>query len=470
MAQLTIGLDLGTSGLKALVLGEDGEILAEAEADCSINSPHPNWAETNPQEWTTAVESVLSDLKPHLGGHNVAALGVDAQMHGVVLVDADGTPTRPAVLWPDRRAEDQTVLWRNLQQDKRARLANPISAGMAGPILAWLNEHEPDVLGSSALALQPKDFVRASLGGPPVTERSDASATLLWDVIADDWARDIVEHVGIPARLLPEVRSSDAVVAEGVDLPALGEHDVALVSGAADTAAALFACGGVPPGQIHINLGTGAQVTIGVDEPQANADAQTNLFADVDGGWYAMAAVQNAGLALSRVRRWLAMEWEEFFHSATECEAGAGGVSMLPFLSGERAAIASASSKGAWIGLTTRTTREQLARAAVEGVAFTLARAVSQLDDSSTPIRLTGGGARQPLLPQLVADITRRPVDVIQLRSPSALGAALLAARGVGLSIPIEPHEGSVRLDPREQGDLAQAFELWDERRPIADH
>ncbi|MGB3184714.1 MAG: FGGY family carbohydrate kinase [Ornithinimicrobium sp.] len=470
MAQVTIGLDLGTSGLKALALGADGKILAQAEADCGMNSPHPGWAETDPSDWTSAVESVLTDLRPHLEDHDVAAVGIDAQMHGVVLVDADGRPTRPAVLWPDRRAEEQTALWRDLADEDRARLANPISAGMAGPILAWLGDHESDVLDASALALQPKDFVRSSLGGPPVTERSDASATLLWDVVADDWARDIVQHVGIPTTLLPQVRPSDEVVAEGVDLPDLGQHDVALVSGAADTAAALFACGGVRPGQVHINLGTGAQVTIGVSEPQANADAQANLFADADGGWYAMAAVQNAGLALSRVRNWLAMDWEDFFEAATDCDAGAGGVSMLPFLSGERSAIASTSAKGAWIGLTTRTTREQLARAAVEGVAFTLARAVSQLDDSSDAIRLTGGGARQPLLPQLLADITQRPVEVIRLRSPSALGAALLAARGVGLSIPTDPHAGSTTLDPHEQGHLAPAFELWDERRPLADY
>ncbi|CAN5596424.1 xylulokinase [soil metagenome] len=470
MAKVVVGLDLGTSGLKGLALAEDGEIVAEAEADCGIDSPQSGWAEADPLAWMAAVDTVLADLKAHLGRRDVAAMGVDGQMHGVVLVDADGSPTRPAVLWPDRRAEDQTALWRDLGTEDRARLANPISAGMAGPILAWLKEHESDVLASSALALQPKDFVRSSLGGPPVTERSDASATLLWDIVADDWAREIVEQIGIPIELLPTVRRSDEVVAEGVDPPSLGQGDIALVTGAADTAAALFACGGLRTGQVHINLGTGAQVTIGVSEPHTNADAQANLFADADDGWYAMAAVQNAGLALASVRSWLAMGWEEFFDSATECDAGAGGVSMLPFLSGERAAIASASSTGAWIGLTTRTTREHLARAAVEGVAFTLARAVALLDDSTDVIRLTGGGARQPLLPQLLADVTQRPVEVIRLRSPSALGAALLAARGVGLSIPTDPHAVSTQLDPGGRGRLAQAFELWDERRPLADH
>lgn len=470
MAKVVIGLDLGTSGLKALALREDGRIIAEAEIGCDLDSPQPGWAESDPLAWMEAVQTVLGDLEPETRDEDVVALGIDGQMHGVVLIDADGAPTRPAVLWPDRRAEQQTELWRSLGSTDRARLANPISAGMAGPILAWLSEHEPDTLSASARALQPKDFVRSCLGGPPVTERSDASATLLWDVVADDWAGDVLKAIEVPERLLPEVRASDEAVAPAVDLPALGQRDVALVTGAADTAAALLACGGLRPGQIHINLGTGAQVTMGVRDPQPAADPDTNLFADADGGWYAMAAVQNAGLALGRVRDWLGMEWQEFFDSAGAAEPGAGGVSMMPFLSGERAAIASSTSKGAWVGLSTGTSRNDLARAAVEGVTFTLARAVSLLEDSGGTIRLTGGGARQPLLPQLVADLTRRPVEVITLRSPSALGAALLAARGVDLSIPTDPHEDSDRLDPRPNARLHEAFDLWDERRPVADH
>ncbi|MGB5951036.1 MAG: FGGY family carbohydrate kinase, partial [Ornithinimicrobium sp.] len=427
-------------------------------------------SESDPGQWMEAVNTVLGELQPSLDGHDVVSLGIDGHMHGVVLIDADGKPTRPAVLWPDRRAHEETDLWRDMDPDIRSRLANPIAAGMAGPILAWLNTHESDVLKSSTRALQPKDYVRTTLGGPPVTERSDASATLLWDVVADDWARDLMDDLGLPDTLLPEVHSSDEVVAQSVELSAAGHDGVALVTGAADTAAALLSCGGLRSGQIHINLGTGAQVTMGVSQPQASADPQTNLFADADGGWYAMAAVQNAGLALERVRQWLAMDWDDFFASAKDAEPGAGGVSMLPFLSGERAAIASTSSTGAWVGLTTRTTREDMARAAVEGVAFTLARAISLLDDDGDVIRLTGGGARQPLIPQLLSDITQRQVEVIQLRSPSALGAALLAARGVGQSIPIDPHQGSVTLDPQEPGHLTEAFDLWDTRRPLADH
>lgn len=469
MASMVVGLDLGTSGLKALALSEDGEIVAETEADATIANPHGTWAETDPCEWTNALERVLADLKPHLDHHRVAAVGVDGQMHGVVLVDADGSPTRPAVLWPDRRAEDQTRLWRELPDQQRARLANPISAGMAGPILAWLQEHEPDAITSADQALQPKDYLRSALAGPPVTDRSDASATLLWDVVADDWAYEVLEAVGIPAALLPSVEPSQAVIAQGVTIPALDQHDVAVVTGAGDTAAALLACGGLRPGQVQINLGIGAQVTIAVKDPHPDADPVTNLFADAERGWYAMAAVQNAGLALDKARGWLAMSWEELFEGAIASEPGAAGVSMLPFLSGERSAIASPASTGVWVGLTTRTTRAHLARAAVEAVVFTLARAVALLDTTDPMVRLTGGGARQQLVPNLLAEVLERPVEVITLRSPSALGAALLAARGVDLTVPTEHHVRAKQIEPDAPGHLAEAFELWDHRRPLAE-
>ncbi|MGI8947472.1 MAG: FGGY family carbohydrate kinase [Ornithinimicrobium sp.] len=469
MASVVVGLDLGTSGLKALALDTDGGIVAETEADCTITSPHDTWAETDPAEWTGALERVLADLVPHLRHHRVAAVGVDAQMHGVVLVDADGSPTRPAVLWPDRRAEDQTRSWRELPQQQRARLANPITAGMAGPILAWLNEHEPEAIASADHALQPKDYLRCALAGPAVTDRSDASATLLWDVVADDWAHDVLEAVGVPADLLPPVEPSAAVIAQGITIPTLDQHDVAVVTGAGDTAAALLACGGLRPGQVQVNLGTGAQVTIAVQDPHADANPVTNLFADAEQGWYAMAAVQNAGLALDKARGWLAMSWDELFEGAVVSEPGAGGVSMLPFLSGERSAIASPASTGVWAGLTTRTTREHLARAAVEAVVFTLVRAVNLLDTTDPVVRLTGGGARQRLVPELLADVLARPVEVITLRSPSALGAALLAARGVDLTIPTERLATATRIEPDTPGHLEEAFELWDHRRPLAD-
>ena len=161
--ELYLGLDLGTSGLKAAALHEDGQVVAQAEAGYSMASPEPGFAQIDPAAWDRAVEQVVGQL----GGLEFAAVGVAGQMHGVVLLDASGAAIRPAVLWPDRRAEPQLDRWRALSGEQRARLANPLAAGMAGPILAWLQEHDPAALQDAAVAVQPKDYVRTRLGGPP---------------------------------------------------------------------------------------------------------------------------------------------------------------------------------------------------------------------------------------------------------------------------------------------------------------
>lgn len=469
MASVVLGLDLGTSGLKAVALGEDGHVLAEAEADCIVTTPHTHWAETDPAGWVTALTRVLEQLAPRLSVHRVAAVGVDGQMHGVVLVDADGSPTRPAVLWPDRRAEEQAGRWQRLPADQRASLANPVSPGMTGPILAWLHEHEADTVAASAHALPAKDYLRTVLAGPAVTDRSDASATLLWDPVADDWAHTVIEKVGIQDRLLPAVRGSAEVVADDCTLPVLGHRDVAVVTGAADTPAAFLACGGLPPGQLQINLGTGAQVAVGLDKPRHDQSPRTHLFADAAGGWYAMAAVQNAGLALDRARGWLSLSWEQLFAMASSGEPGAGGVTVLPFLTGERSGIAAPTSRGAWIGLEAGTTREHLARAAVEAMVFTVCHAVDLVGAGDRPIRLTGGAVREPLVPALLADLLQRPVHVVDLRSPSAVGAALLAADGVGLTLPTAYRSPAAVVEPRCAPGLHAAYQRWHDRLSVAD-
>lgn len=471
MESVVLGLDLGTSGLKAVALGEDGHLVAEAEADGSVTTSHTNWAETDPADWVAALHQVWAQLAPRLTNHRVAAVGVDGQMHGVVLVDAHGDPTRAAVLWPDRRAEEQTARWQQLSAEHRARLANPISAGMSGPILAWLHQHEPSIMTSSTHALQPKDYLRTVLGGPPVTDRSDASATLLWDVGADDWAHDVVDEVGIAARLLPAVRGSDEVIARGpvLPLPGLDRDEVAVVTGAADTPAALLACGGLQPGEVQVNLGTGAQVAVGLERPILDPDPRIHMFADATNGWYGLAAVQNAGLALDHARGWLAMTWEELFANASSCEPGAGGVSVLPFLTGERPGIASPTSRGAWIGLQASTTREQLARAAVEAMVFTVRHAVELIGGGGKPVRLTGGAVRQRLVPQLLADLLASPVHIVTLRSPSAVGAALLAARGIDVTIPTGYRPPTEDVAPRPAAGLDEAYARWVDRLSVAD-
>jgi xylulokinase len=454
---LLLGADLGTSGLKLLALDPSGRVVAEAERGYPVDRPAPDRAETDVGAWRHAFDEALAAVTPALSGHRVRALGLSGQMHGAVLVDAAGLALRPALLWADFRATAELDLWRALPAADRAALANPLVPGMTGPLLAWLARHEPRTLEQAAAVLLPKDALRATLlpGQAFVTDRSDASATLLWDVTIDDWSAPAVAAAGVDAALLPTVRSSDDVVGTA----ALPVGDVPVVTGGADTPLALLAAG-TPVAQL--NLGTGAQLLRPGWTPGPVADPVVHGYADVSGGWYAMAALQNGGSAWEWVRGVLGMSWGDLFAAAAATPAGAGGVTFRPFLTGERGGVARPSDRGGWSGLHPGTTRADLARAAVEGVVFAIGAAFRLLDvpDGDETVVLTGGGARPPVVRQLLADVLRRPVRHLPLRSASAIGAAVLAGRGVGVDVVPAGPSGQV-ADPQGDADLRDAADRW---------
>ena len=238
------------------------------------------------------------------------ALGLSGQMHGAVLVDAAGRALRPALLWADSRATAELDLWRGLPAADRAALANPLAPGMTGPLLAWLARHEPRVLarGGRRPAAQGRPPGDAPAGSPPATDRSDASATLLWDVTTDDWSPPAVAAAGVDPALLPAVRPSDEVAGTA----ALPVGDVPVVTGGADTPLALLAAG-TPVAQV--NLGTGAQLLRPGWTPGPSPTV-VHGYADVTGGWYAMAALQNGGSAWEWVCGVLGLSWAELFDAA----------------------------------------------------------------------------------------------------------------------------------------------------------
>jgi xylulokinase len=251
-----------------------------------------------------------------------------------------------------------------------------------------------------------------------------------------------VAAAGVPGKLLPAVRPS----AEVVGTARLPVGDVPVVVGGADTPLALLASG-VDDG-VLINLGTGAQLLRPRVPPVAAADPPVHRYADVEGGWYAMAALQNAGSAWAWVRGVLGFSWPDFFAAAESAGAGAGGVEFRPFLTGERGAVAGPADRGSWTGLAAGTTRADLARSAVEGVARVVGDAFALLGTPEGPVVLTGGGGRTALVRRLVAGAVGRPVTWLPLRSASATGAALLAARGAGLDVALRREPGPERMEP----------------------
>ena len=450
-----LGIDLGTSSVKVVVLGRDGRVLAQASGRYDVVRARPGWAETEPEDWWRATGEALARVPTD----DVAAVGLSGQMHGVVLAAADGTPTRPAVLWADARAEPQLARYRDLPDDVRARLANPLSPGMAGPVLAWLHAHEPDAVTRAQSALQPKDWLRARLTGAVAAEPSDASATLLYDALRQDWDDVVIEALGIRRDLLPRILPTAATVAGATTA------GTPVVAGAADTAAAALGAGLTRPGTVQLTIGTGVQLVTPVPAPteaDLTTDPTTHLYRSAtDDGWYAMAAGLSGGQTLDWVRRLLGLDWPALYATAARGPR-AGDPVFLPHLVGERTPYLDTRMRGAWAGLDARHDREALAWAALEGVAFGVADAHDALRDAApatrtaTEIRLAGGGSVAPAWRQLLADVLGTPLRPVEVPDASARGAALLAARAAGLDDELDgrldgqdqPHRGTL-VEPR---------------------
>ena len=439
---MLLGLDLGTSSVKALLMDESGAALGEGSAPYSVRAPRPGWAESSPDDWWAAV---LRATEAAVGrrGAEVKALGLSGQMHGVVLADGRGLPLRPAVLWADARSGGELSAYRGLDENLRRRLANPPAVGMAGPSLLWLRGHEPGYYASARWALQPKDWLRMRLTGKAAAEPSDASATLLYDLLADDWAYAAVEDLGLRAELLAPLVPSAGVAGTltGEAAGALGLREgLPVAAGGADTAAAMLGAGLLGPGTAQLTVGTGGQIVTPKDAPDPDPHGRTHLYrAAVPALWYSMAAIQNAGLALEWVRKMLGVSWEEVYEEAFSVPPGAGGVAFLPYLSGERTPRFDPDARGVWTGLGLDHTRGHLLRAALEGVAFALREGLEALEDlgSSAPeLRLAGGGSSGEPWRQLLADVLGRPLwllpDEISAVA-SARGAAFLAGLASGV-------------------------------------
>jgi xylulokinase len=477
-----LGLDLGTSSVKALLLAEDGAVLGEHSASYEVRAPRPGWAESSPEDWWEAVLEATA-AAVGLRGTEVAAIGLSGQMHGVVLADERGFPLRPAILWADARSDGELAAYRELDEDLCRRLANPPAVGMAGPSLLWLRDREPEAYASARWALQPKDWLRMRVTGEAATEPSDASATLLYDLLADDWCYEAAEDLGLRAELLAPLVPS-ARVAGTLQRGAAGElglrEGLLVAAGAADTAAAMLGTGLLRPGPVQLTVGTGAQIVTPEERPGPDPHLRTHLYrAALPGLWYSMAAVQNAGLALEWVRRVLGASWNDVYDEAFAVPPGSGGVTFLPYLSGERTPRFDPGARGAWTGLGLDHTRGHLLRAALEGVAFALREALDALDDqgiAAPELRLAGGGTGGDSggpWRQLLADVLGRPMWLLpdEIASvASARGAAFLAGIASGvyaaaedtLSLTPEPE---ISIRPGE-ADYQAAYERYKELYP----
>jgi xylulokinase len=433
-----LGIDLGTSSLKALVLDVDGSIVGTGSAPYPLLTPHPGWAEAEPEAWWEAAAIAVPEAA---GVHaaEIAAIGLSGQMHGVVLSDELGHALRPAIIWADSRTRKQLATYSELSPERRRTLANPIATGMAGLTLLWLKEHERQLYRRAQWALQPKDWLRLRMVHEAATEPSDASATLLYDMTTDYWAKDLLQELDLRLDFLAPIRESVEIcgILTGAAAGHLGVRpNLPVVAGAADAAAAAIAGGLLDPGPVQLTIGSGAQVVAPRDRLAIDSTGRTHLYrAAAPDRWYAMAAMQNAGIALEWVRSMLRASWDEVYDEAFAVAPGADGLLFLPYLTGERTPYFDPDARGAWVGLRLVHTRGHLLRAALEGVAFAVRQGVEALLATGVPateLRLAGGGSFDPRWRQLLADVLEQPLLTTGTSTASSLGAALLAGVGFG--------------------------------------
>lgn len=428
-----LGIDLGTSSVKVVVLDTQGQTLSVSKADYAVIAPQPGWSESHPSEWWSATVSAVHKTLAQIPQTKITAIGLSGQMHGIVLTDEEGHTVRDAILWADTRAQAEIEQYRQLSPTLIERLGNPLVSGMAGPILYWLAKHEIASYQKARWALQPKDWLRFLLTDEVATEPSDASATLLYDIQSDSWSEEIITSLGLQRALLPPLIPSGTIAgrlskraAQALNLPA----GLPVAAGAADTASAALGTGLLSPGPIQLTLGTGAQLIQLSSMPIIDSTGRTHLYRAADGAnWYAMAAVQNAGLALNWVRQILNATWDEIYASADSISPGADGLLFLPLLTGERPHHPAPSSSGTFLGMRIDHQRQHILHAALEGVAFGIRVAFEALPATSrvTTLRLAGGGSEHPAWRQMLADVLDTDLHTVDTPTASARGAALLA-------------------------------------------
>ncbi|MFM0338240.1 xylulokinase [Paraburkholderia fungorum] len=433
-----LGIDLGTGSLKVAIVDENGRELAAASVAYALETPHAGWAETSVQTWWRALGEAASRL-PADARRNVQAIGFSGQMHGVVLIDADGEAVRPAMLWPDTRALALLDEWPEPQP-------NPVAPGMAGPLLRWIVQHEPQSARKARWALQPKDWLRVALGGVVATDPSDACATALADP-AGVWDEALLKRLELPrewfAPLAPSYAAGGVLSEKAAQ--ALGlRAGIVLAIGAADTPCAALGSGLARDGDALLTTGTGGQIVVLAEHAPAAVKGLHRYRAASD-HWYRMAAMQNVGVALERVRGWLSYEWADAYRDAfgeaeskaenkTTTEAAAG-LTFLPYLTGERTPWLNPAARGGWLGLALDHTRGTMMRAAFEGVAFSLRAGLDAIRASGANVsilKLAGGGSVDARWRQLLADALNVELHAVDCPNAAPRGAAILGALASG--------------------------------------
>jgi xylulokinase len=425
------GLDVGTTGVKAIAITPDGDVVATAERSYPLSTPRPGWSEQDPEDWWRGAEAALDEIG---AGREIAGIGLSGQMHGLVGLDADDEVVRPAILWNDQRTAAECAQIEDVIGLARliALTGNRALPGFTAPKLLWLRSHEPDSYGRIRSILLPKDYVRLRLTGEHATDVADASGTLLLDVPGRRWSDEVLDALEIPAAWLPTVLESPSISGTTT-------AGVPVAAGAGDCAAAALGVGVDGPGPLSIVLGTSGVVFSTLPAYRTDERARAHVFCHaVPGMWHAMGVMLSAAGSLQWLRDTVAPgeSFETLVAEAERWGPGAEGLLFLPYLQGERTPHADPDARGAFTGLQLRHDRGALVRAVLEGVAFGLRDSLDVLRSLGvevTTARVSGGGARSELWLRICASVLDVPLERTVVEEGSAFGAALLGGVAGGV-------------------------------------
>lgn len=443
-----LGIDLGTSSLKAVLVDESERIIAEASEPLTVSRPQPLWSEQNPEDWWQALDRALRRLAAGQSAAmaSVRGLGLSGQMHGAVLLDAQDRVLRPAILWNDGRSGAECRLLEEREPHSRAITGNLAMPGFTAPKLVWVQRHEPEIFAGIAKVLLPKDYLRLRLTGEHISEMSDSAGTLWLDVAARRWSQAMLDATGLSETAMPRlVEGSEPggmlhdALAAAWGLP----KGVVIAGGAGDNAAGAIGIGAITPGQGFLSLGTSGVIFVTSAAYSANPAQAVHSFCHaLPGLWHQMAVMLSAASSLSWISGVTGTTEAALLDEIANETDRPGEIVFLPYLSGERTPHNDPQATGLFAGLTHGTRRSDLGRAVLEGVGFSFADGLAALEAAGPRIEtlsVIGGGARSALWGEILASILGRPLEY---RAGGERGGAFGAARLARLAVTGEAAEG----------------------------
>ncbi len=442
-----LGIDSSTTGVKALLLDEKGEVAGTATTELALSTPKPLWSEQNPADWwdgaANSIRRVLKDTG--LSGDAIAAIGLTGQMHGLTLLDEAGQVLRPAILWNDQRtgAECDDIRSRLGKERLIQITGNDALTGFTAPKILWVQKNEPEIFAKVRQILLPKDYVRFKLTGSYATDRAGGAGTLLFNLAERSWSSEVLAALDIPAAWLPPTHEGPEVTGHvsAAAAAATGlKAGTPVVGGGGDQAAQAVGVGAVEPGIIALTLGTSGVVFASTDAPFVEPEGRLHAFCHaVPGRWHLMGVMLSAAGSLRWYRDTLApgTDFDTLLTPAADIAPGSEGLLFLPYLTGERTPHPDPLARGAFVGLTVRHNQPHFSRAVLEGVAFGLRDSFELMKSAGLAeikqVRVSGGGARSPLWRQILADVLNVELVTVNTTEGAAYGAALLAGVGAGL-------------------------------------